>query len=184
MSTTYPGTTVEVRKIEKGSSRQLFDGLFAAGGITLSQVSVMTNLEPYMIQNWVKRGFVTSPVKRQYSRAQFARIVIINMLKETLQIEHICDLWRVIGGATSAASDDLIADDELYHLYVDMIAQSEPNLNEPQAISEAASRAVGELAEREPVSAKKLARILEVMLYAHAACRLRQTAEEILSTLD
>ena len=84
MTTTLPGTTIEVSEMRKGISRQLFDGIFAAGGITLSQVCTMTGLEPYLIQNWVKRGFVSSPVKRLYSREQFARIVIINMLREAL----------------------------------------------------------------------------------------------------
>ena len=118
MSTTFPGTTIEVSKIEKGCSRQLFDGIFATGGITLSQVSIMTGLEPYLIQNWVKRGFVSSPIKRLYSEEQFARIIIINMLKEALQIERICSLIRVIGGVLEDTTDDLIGDAELYHRYV------------------------------------------------------------------
>ena len=32
MATTLPGTTIEVSGIHKGVSRQLFDGIFAAGG--------------------------------------------------------------------------------------------------------------------------------------------------------
>ena len=92
---TFPGTEIEVSEIKKGASKALFDGIFATGGITLSQVSVMTGLEPYVIQNWVKRGFVASPVKRVYGRAQFARIIIINMLKEALQLEKICELVKL-----------------------------------------------------------------------------------------
>ena len=114
MPSTFPGTTVEVSKLQKGSSKVLFGGVFATGGITLSQVSIMTGLEPYLIQNWVKRGFVSSPVKRLYSEEQFARIVIINMLKEALQIERICSLIRVIGGVLEDSTDDLIGDAELY----------------------------------------------------------------------
>ena len=77
MSTTYPGTVIEVNSLTKGSSKQLFDSIFVAGGVTLSQVCIMTGLEPYLVQNWVKRGFVSSPQKRVYSSNQFARIVII-----------------------------------------------------------------------------------------------------------
>ena len=82
MLTTFPGTTIEVHKLSQGSSRNLFEGLFATGGITLSQVFIMTGLEPYLVQNWVKRGFLSPPKKRVYSRVQFARIIIINMLKQ------------------------------------------------------------------------------------------------------
>ena len=81
MTKKYPGTTIEVLAMQKGSSRLLFDGIFAAGGITLSQVSNMTGLEPYMVQNWVKRKFVEPPQRKLYSKESFARIVIINMLK-------------------------------------------------------------------------------------------------------
>ena len=124
MATTLPGTTIEVSDIHKGVSRQLFDGIFAAGGITLAQVSVMTGLEPYRIQNWVKRGFVSSPQHRQYSKNQFARIVIIHMLCESLQLDRICELLSYINGNLHDESDDVIGDSELYHRYTDMIAET------------------------------------------------------------
>ena len=107
MAVTFPGTTIEVSALSKGSSKQMFAGIFATGGVTLSQVSIMTGLEYYLIQNWVKRGFVSSPTKRLYSRQQFARIIIINMLRETLPIEKISGLIHIIGGDPQDRSDDL-----------------------------------------------------------------------------
>ena len=184
MSTTFPGTTIETLSLEKGSSKLLFDGIFATGGITLSQVSVMTGLEPYLIQNWVKRGFVSSPQKRLYSKEQFARIVIINMLREALQIDRICGLIHVIGGVLDDTSDDLISDDELYHRYVDMLADPSINTADERSILLAAEQASANFEERVPNSQKQLIRILQVMLYAHAASSLRKSAEEILSTLQ
>ncbi|MBQ9111957.1 MAG: DUF1836 domain-containing protein [Clostridia bacterium] len=183
MSTTYPGTTIETTALTKGSSRMLFEGIFATGGITLSQVSVMTDLEPYIIQNWVKRGFVSPPQKRVYSREQFARIVIINMLRESLQIERICGLIRVIGGVLDDPLDDLISDDELYHRYVDMVAEDSIRISDPSSVMVAATGACADFEERVPGAGKKLVRILQVMLYAHSAARLRKSAEEILSAL-
>ena len=47
----------------------------------LSQVASLTGLEPYVIQNWVRRGFVAPPERKRYSRRQFSRIVLINMLE-------------------------------------------------------------------------------------------------------
>lgn len=184
MSTTFPGTTIETTSLEKGSSKVLFDGIFAAGGITLSQVSIMTGLEPYMIQNWVKRGFLTSPVKRMYSKEQFSRIVIINMLRETLHIERICELIQVIAGVLDDDSDDLISDDELYHRYVDMLSSINGEKMDRESVALAAEKAVDDFVERQPNSKKQLANILEVMLYAYAAAKLRKTADEIFSTLQ
>ena len=184
MANTYPGMTVEVSRLEKGSSRILFDGIFATGGITLSQVSVMTGLEPYMIQNWVKRGFVTSSVKRMYSKKQFARIVIINMLRESLQIDRICDLIKIIAGRPNDESDDLISDDELYHHYVDMLAEGDVNPLDGNSVAFAAERAAKTCEERIPNTKKCLQHIFTVMVYAHTASELRKKADEEMAMLQ
>lgn len=180
----FPGTTIEVACLKKGDSKRLFDGIFAAGGITLSQACVMTGLEPHVIQNWVKRGFISSPQKRMYSKEQFARIIIINMLKEELQLERICELVRVIGGALDNRDDDLISDDELYHRYVDMIAENQIDLDDKNSVAKAAKRASADFEERIPNTRSKLTGILQVMLYAHSAALLRDTAENILWSLE
>ena len=184
MTSTFPGTTVEVSKLQKGSSKILFDGIFATGGITLSQVSVMTGLEPYLIQNWVKRGFVASPKKRVYSREQFARVVIINMLRETLQIERVCKLIKIVGGALDDPDDDLIGDDELYHKYVDMLASSQFDMTDKETVRRAAEDALVDFEDSLPDKRKQLVRILQVMLYAHVASELRRSAEEMLAALE
>ena len=182
--TTFPGTTIEVSELKKGSSRQLFDGIFAAGGITLSQVSIMTGLEPYLIQNWVKRGFLTSPVKRVYSKEQFSRIVIINMLRESLQIDRICSLIQIIGGTPNDPDDDLIGDDELYHRYVDIVADDSININDLASVQRAVRASSESMVSKIPNAQKKLAGVLEVMLYAHAASMMQSRAEQILYSLS
>ncbi|MBQ6884583.1 MAG: DUF1836 domain-containing protein [Clostridia bacterium] len=181
---TYPGTTIEVLDLKKGSSKILFDGIFAAGGITLSQLSTMTGLEPYIIQNWVKRKFVTSPVKKLYSKQQFARIVIINMLRETLQIDAICNLISVIGGDIEDTTDDLIGDDELYHRYVDMIAEENIDISNENSVNDIVKKATENFEARTTGDKIKIERILKVMLYAHIASKLRDKAKEVLAQLD
>ena len=183
MAKVYPGTTIEVTNIKKGDSRILFDGIFAAGGISLSQVSNMTGLEPYLIQNWVKRKFVSSPVKKLYSKEQFSRIVIINMLREALQIESICNLVQIISGNPSDDSDDLIKDDELYHRYVDMICEGDIDITDKAEMLNATQKAVEDFENTAPWAKDKLARILQIMLYAHTASKLRDSAKEMLATL-
>lgn len=184
MHTTYPGSTVEASALCRGSSRQLFDGVFATGGITLSQVSIMTGLEPYMIQNWVKRGFVSPPQRRVYSRNQLARILIINMLKESLQIDRICGLIRSIGGFTEDASDDVISDEELYHAYVDLLARHDGVRMDEATIEALAREQCRESVGLQPGGEEILIRILKIMVYAHAAATLRRSAETLLATLQ
>lgn len=184
MSLTFPGTTVEATALEKESSKILFDGIFATGGITLSQVSVMTGLEPYVVQNWVKRGFLSAPVGRIYSREQFARIVIINMLREALQIEKICNLLHIIGGTPNGKRDNLIGDDELYCRYTDMLAEMPfPSVDE-KAVAAKAEQAAADFDERTPGAKKQLSNILQAMFYAHAASKMRSKANELIAVFD
>lgn len=68
-------------------------------GLYLQQTSQYINqlLEPLgcmeitgsMISNYVKKGLVSSPVKKQYYPAQIAHLICITMLKGVLSLEHI-----------------------------------------------------------------------------------------------
>ena len=180
---TYPGTTIETLCIRENSSKILFEGIFAAGGITMSQVSNMTGLEPHVIQNWVKRKFLSSPVKKLYSSEQFARILIINMLRESLQLEAICNLIDVIAGAPDDKSDDLIGDEELYHRYVNMISEWDIDLYNKEDIRKRAELAAEDFEEKNAGDRQKLIKILFVMLYAHTSAKLRDAAREMLSSV-
>ena len=184
MATIFPGTKIEVTVLQKGASKQLFDGVFAAGGITLSQISAMTGLEPHVIQNWVKRGFLTSPVKRLYSREQFARIIIINMLREALQIDKICGLLHVIEGEVNDPDDDLISNEELYHRYVDMLSEEGVDILNETSVIRAAEEAASGFTEPAAGAKLKLRRLLRVMFYAHFSSLLREKAGETLATLQ
>ena len=184
MTATYPGTTIEVSALKVGNSKILFDGIFASGGISLSQVCAMTGLEPYIIQNWVRRKFVPPPVKKLYSRAHFSRIIIINMLRETLQIDAICNLIGIIAGNPDDPTDDLIADCELYHIFVDMLAEGDINLGDTDSVLSAATKAADGFCSQIAGAKTKLINILQVFLYAHASSRLRDSSKEMLSRLN
>ena len=184
MTKTFPGLTVEVSVLNKGCSLSLFDGIFAAGGITLSQVSIMTGLEPYQIQNWVKRGFVSSPQRRLYSRAQFARIAIINMLRESLQLEKICSLIRLIDETSQSDGEASIRDEELYHRYVDMLSENAINLSDPQSIINAATKASLDSGLVSLSAQRRMVTVLQIMFCAHAASDLRLSAETLLGSLE
>ena len=90
-------------------------------GISLSQVCSITKLEPAVIQNWVKRGYVSRPIKKKYHEKQLARILMINSLKGSMRIEDIGRLMILINGDVEDESDDLISEEDLYHLFTKVI---------------------------------------------------------------
>jgi len=64
-----------------------------------------------------------------------------------------------------------------------MIAGNGINITEPETVMGETAKAADSIEERVPGTKKKLAHILQVMLYAHSASRLRISAEEILAKL-
>ena len=182
MTKTYPGMTVEISSLTTGCSISLFDGIFATGGITLSQVSIMTGLETYLIQNWVKRGFVSSPQRRLYSREHLARIVIINMLRDSLQIEKICEMIRLLTNEAASGNHPGIRDEELYHRYVNLLADESVNVSDPQSVLEATARICEDIPSA--TMRRQLTNTLQIMLYAHTAARMRGKAELLLGSMQ
>ena len=98
MQWTIPGTTLTGKRSDADRTPELFQTMFLAGGMTLSQVSSITGLEAHTIQNWVKRGFLPSPVNKRYNMEQLCRIVNINILKGTMPLEQITKLMAYLNG--------------------------------------------------------------------------------------
>ena len=123
MMWTIPGTVLHADRKEAQYIPQQLEALFFGGGITLSQVTSITGLEAYTVQNWVKRGFLTSPVGKRYSLRQLCRILNINVLRYTMPIERICRLLSHVNGKLGDESDDMIDDSQLYFMFVKLAAR-------------------------------------------------------------
>ena len=124
MSWKIPGTTLTAQERSGQQVEGLFRAMFLPGGIALSQVSAVTGLDGYMIQNWVKRGFLAKPQNKRYSLRQLCRIININMLKGVLPLPDICNLLGYVNGQLDDESDDIIDDSELYFMFVRLAARS------------------------------------------------------------
>lgn len=92
-----------------------------ANGISLSQLCNITNLEPYVIQNWVKRGYVPRPINKKYYTKHLARTLLINALRECMYIEDIGSLLNYINGDVDDEKDDLISEEELFKTFSSII---------------------------------------------------------------
>ena len=99
---TIPGTILHADRREADRIPQQLEALFFGGGITLSQVTSITGLEAHTVQNWVKRGFLTSPVGKRYTLRQLCRILNINMLRYSMPIDRICHLLSYVNGNLKA----------------------------------------------------------------------------------
>jgi len=182
MNWTLPGTTIPAQREDADKTRNQFDALFLAGGLTLSQVASITGLEPYAIQNWVKRGFLSAPHSKRYDQEQVCRIIIINMLKGTLALEQICGLMSYVNGNLADDSDDLIDDAVLYFMFVRLAARAR-HIGGSQQWDEAVDSVLADYREPVPGARARVGKVLRTMLTAWVANRLRQETEEMLKNL-
>ena len=183
MNWTIPGTTLEGLRSNADRTDGLFQSMFLAGGLTLSQVSSITGLEPYTIQNWVKRGFLSPPQHKRYNMEQLCRIININMLKGTLPLEQICGLMTYINGNLADESDDLVDDTLLYFMFVKLAARAR-FIGGTETWDDALEQVTADYVEPVPGAKEKLVKVLRVMLTVWVANRLRLGAEKMLAELD
>ena len=54
-----------------------------------------TALTPSMISNYVKKGLISSPVKKQYSRDQIAYLFFIAMAKSVLSLDALAGFFQI-----------------------------------------------------------------------------------------
>lgn len=182
MSWNIPGTTLQCTREEADRIEQIFQPMFLAGGLTLSQVSSITGLEPYAIQNWVKRGFLPPPQRKRYNLEQLCRIITINMLKGAMTLERICGLMAYINGNLADESDDTIDDTTLYFMFVRLAAHAR-HIGGNQAWDEALAQATAHYQEPCPGARDRVIQVLRVMLMAWISSQLRQQVDDMAAKL-
>ena len=176
---TIPGTTLKGRRGEADGIGDQFQALFLAGGLTLSQVSSITRLEAYTIQNWVKRGFLQPPVGKKYNMEQVCRILNINILKGAVPLEQIGKLMAYLNGDLTDERDDLVDDTMLFFLFVRLAARAR-YIGGSKAWDDALTEITEDYAEPTPGAREKLIKVLKVMLTVWCANQLKAQADKMM----
>lgn len=182
-----PGTNIQMDLQGGQDYRRTLDAVFSiTGGIYLSQLSDIVGVPGATLQNWVKRGFVANPVNKRYSRRQTCRIILIAMLRHSLQIEGIVELLKSINNNLADEQDDLIDDSELYLYFCDIVFSQPPveALDHPD-LPERISAATQQFPLQNPACRSedldRLNQVLAVITLAWLAWQLREKA---LATLE
>jgi len=182
MNWTIPGTTLTDKRANADHVDEMFRSMFLAGGMVLSQVSSITGLEAYTIQNWVKRGFLAPPKNKRYDLEQVCRIITINMLKGALPLEKICSMMQYINGDLTDESDDIIDDTVLYFMFVKLAARAR-HIGGDQDWDAALEHATADYIEPYPGARQRVIRVLRAMLMAWIASRFKQQVDEMVDSL-
>ena len=144
-------------------------------GLSLSQVCSITGLEPMIIQNWVKRGYVARPIHKKYHEKQFARILLINSLKEAMRIEEIGKLMKLVNGDVEDESDDLLSEADLYSLFSKVVYKLDENDLE---------KTIRQVMKSVNMNDDKLFTALEVMINAYISSEHKKISKQYLKVLE
>ncbi len=183
MKWTIPGTVLQIPRQDAEHVEDQFRAMFLGGDLALSQISGITGLETYTVQNWVKRGLLSPPQQKRYTLRQLCRIININMLKGVLPMERICGLLGYVNGQLNDESDDVIDDSQLYFMFVRLAARVKELYREDERES-LLDAALAEYAEPIPGAKARVRQALRIMLTAWLAARMQQEAEKMLDTLQ
>lgn len=182
-TTFLPGTVFPVGDIGKEGGRAFFDKVFfVSEHIMLSHIREITGLDAMALQNWVKRKWVPNPERKYYGREHLARFLIINMLRDTLQIARIMYLLRYLNG--TEPGDAVIPESELYHYVCRCVALlSETAAPSPADLDRAIATATVDFVPKTADASRRLRETLRIMTNACAAARLKESADRELDEI-
>ena len=184
MEWNIPGTALRMTLGQSEDFRTQLESVFMMGGVSLGQIVTLTGLEPYQIQNWVRRGYLAPPENKRYTLRQLCRILNINLMKNTLTMESICSLLSYINGRLDDERDDLIDDTELYFLFLKCARKIAEGTRLETVREEIRNMPAPKLLGSNPDAAQRIRNVLEIMVTAWRATVLRQQAEALLEEIN
>lgn len=175
--TTLPGTKIEA---SFDTANSTLTAMFMVDGLVLSQISTTIGVELHTVQNWVKRKYISPPVNKKYSKRQFCRIAIINILKDVFTLHQIVEVLSFINGELDDESDDLINDSELYLLMVTILSKIDNDFHD---VDRHISDIINMSDIHDEIDKIKLGKVLKILVTAYASSNLKNKAHLELSNL-
>ncbi|MBR5446365.1 MAG: DUF1836 domain-containing protein [Clostridia bacterium] len=177
-----PGTVVDRSKMNGAAGESFLDKVFyITGGIMLTQVREITGIDGTTLQNWLKRGWVASPKGKYYTKEHLARILLIAMMRDTMQLARIAQVLSYINGRVGDETDDIIPESVLYDYVcrvVDILADGDSaGLNQ---LEEVVDTVVESYEERVAGAKKRLSRGIAVIVTAYYSTLVKNHAENMI----
>ena len=174
MSEYLPGTLISVTKDHLKNIDGILDPMFLMEGMQLRQVTGLLGIEAHTVQNWVKRGFVDSPVKKLYNRDRFVRLAILNYFKDVFSLESILTLLGMAG-----------QDDQVYSAFCEMLAEAPVDpIKAETKLSDIVDKAIGtQRFDYSKTSREQVKRLLTILYTAHLSIVLKKEAERQLKEI-
>ena len=180
-----PGTKLKKAEMENLTGLAFLKKVFfVSEGVMLTQIRDISGIDSSTLQNWTKRGWVANARLKKYNIDQVAHILIINMLRSCMQLEHIAFLIQYINGDVEDTSDDIITDSQLYdyicRILEHIISTGDCSLEE---IADCVSNITADYVEPFEGARERLDHALEIIVVTYYSALLKRRATTLLENL-
>ncbi len=180
-----PGTILDREKMGNVTGEEFLDKIFfISSGIMLAQIREIAGVDASTLQNWLKRGWVVNPKNRMYNRDQLARILIINMMRDTMQLCDISFLLTYVNGNPETVEDDIIPESRLYgyicRLEDLMVGHVEVTR---ERLSDLIDTCIADYEEKFAGARERLRTALEIIMMSYYAAMIKRRADALVTAL-
>lgn len=180
-----PGTVLKKQDMGNCTGLDFLNKIFyITDGVMMAEIRNISGIDTSTLQNWVKRRWVANAKLKKYDIDQVAHILIINMLRSCMQLDHIAFLIRYINGNVDSQGDDIIRDSILYDYICRIIERLTENDSVPEQNVKLYIREVlSDYEEKVGGARKRLETALEIIIVAYYASLMKQKADGMLVAL-
>lgn len=168
-----PGTILKKSAMGNVTGLEFLHKIFyISQGIMLSQIREISGIDGSTLQNWTKRGWVANAKLKKYNIEQVARILIINMLRDCMQLDRIIFLLRYVNGDERDGAA-IIPEAKLYDylcLIIDALLDASTPVTDLRSLVEAQ---LADYEEKVGGARTRLVNALEIMIVAYYASTLK-----------
>ena len=180
-----PGTKLNKSDMGNVTGLEFLSKVFyISEGVMLSQIREVSGIDGSTLQNWTKRGWVANARLKKYNIDQVAHILIINMLRSCIQLDHIAFLLQYINGKIDDTSDDIIRDSVLYDYICRILeALTRQDVASKASIKETIREQISDYNEVMEGARERLAKALEIIATAYYAALIKRSSDTMLAKL-
>ena len=182
-----PGTILKRKEMGDVTGLEFLKKIFfISSGVMLSQIREISGIDGSTLQNWTKRGWVANSKLKRYDIDQVAHILIINMLRDCMQLDKITFVIRYINGNVNDRSDDIICDSLLYdyicRIFERLLSDDETTYD-MGSLRACISEVTADYEERVTGARKRLNQALEIIIAAYYASLIKRYSDRLVDAL-
>lgn len=181
-----PGTILKRKDMGDVTGLEFLKKIFfISSGVMLSQIREISGIDGSTLQNWTKRGWVANSKLKRYDIDQVAHILIINMLRDCMQLDRITFVIRYINGNVDDHTDDIISDSLLYDYICRILDRLLPDdeTYDMGSLRTCIEEVTSDYEEKTGGARRRLNQALEIIIAAYYASVIKRHSDELVAAL-